>query len=207
MVVIVDTGLGNQKSVANMAKRLGVPARISATPEHIRHADRLILPGVGSFDAGMKRLNERGIVPPLEERVLGDGVPLLGICLGMQLLTRRSDEGTLPGLGWVQADTVAFRFAGNAAGPRLPHMGWDEVCPADSCEFFQPIEGESRFYFVHSYHVDCDNPEDVLATTHYGYDFVSAFRYRNIIGVQFHPEKSHVYGMAFMQSFCGVESS
>lgn len=201
MIVIVDYGLGNVGSIANMLKRIGAEVIISSKDEEIHRADKLILPGVGSFDEGMERLKASGLIPILEEKVLSAETPLLGICLGMQLLTKESEEGSQAGLGWIDAQTVRFCADGVSRTLRLPHMGWNSVSPKKETDLFVPIDGEIRFYFLHSYHVICHNEDDVLSMTNYGYDFVSSFQKDHIIGVQFHPEKSHRFGMNFMKHF------
>ncbi len=204
MIVVIDCGLGNVGSITNMLKHIGLEAKASADPVDLAAADRLILPGVGAFDTGMERLAQTGILPLLERRVRVERTPLLGICLGMQLLTRSSQEGVRPGLGWVPADTVRFAPPASAARLRLPHMGWNDVRPARPTDLFMPIEDEIRFYFVHSFHAVCDREADVLATAHYGYDFTAAFQHGNIVGVQFHPEKSHRHGQHLLKAFGGL---
>ncbi len=204
MITIVDTGLANAGSVRSMLHRIGAVAEISADPAAISVADKLILPGVGAFDRGMQRLAELDLVGVLAERVHERRVPILGICLGMQLLTRGSEEGEMPGLGWIDADTVRFRPPPSGEPLRLPHMGWSEVVPRRPDGLLRSVEGELRFYHIHSYHVVCDHEADVLATTTYGYEFASAIQQENILGVQFHPEKSHRFGMAFLRRFAEV---
>lgn len=202
-IVVVDYGMGNLGSIRNMFSHLGITAVISSDPAAVRTADKLVLSGVGAFDHGMKHLEERGLIPVLRERALGQGIPLLGICLGMQLLTRCSEEGERPGLGWVEAATVRFRFEDEQQQARLkiPHMGWNRVfCRQDSV-LFRDMHPEPRFYFVHSYHVVCEDTADVLCTTHHGCDFTAALERGNLYGVQFHPEKSHKYGMKLLANF------
>lgn len=201
MIVVVDYGLGNLGSISNMFRKIGVSAQPSGDPSRVAAAERFVLPGVGAFDAGMSSLRASGLIPILEERVLRDGAPLLGICLGLQLLTRSSEEGSERGLGWLAARTVRFRFSSeDHRGLKVPHMGWNRVT-AERGDAWPSLLGEPRFYFVHSYHVDCDNGSDVMATTTYGYRFPVAIRHGNIVGVQFHPEKSHRYGMAVLRDF------
>ncbi len=202
MIVIVDYRMGNLGSIANMLKRIGASAEVSSDPGRIAAAEKLILPGVGSFDNGMNNLEELGLVDVLAESALKRKVPVLGICLGMQLMTSRSEEGVLPGLGWIGASTVRFR----PADPRLkvPHMGWNVIAQRKDSPLLAGMEGEQRFYFVHSYHVVCEEAADVLATTFYGEDFVSAFERDNVRGVQFHPEKSHKFGMRLLKNFAGI---
>ena len=201
MIVVVDSKLGNIGSVLNMFRRLNVPAERSADLAVLARAKALVLPGVGAFDHGMESLQKLGLVEVLNERVLAQKTPVLGICLGMQLLSRRSEEGRLPGLGWIDGDTVRFRFDPQATGLRIPHMGWNDVRPRAEDRLIPTQDRPPRFYFVHSYHLVCDREEDSLATCHYGYDFICAVRRGHIMGVQFHPEKSHRYGMAMLRNF------
>ena len=201
MIVVVDYGMGNLGSILNMLKKIGAEAELASEPEDVRRASKLILPGVGAFDSGMRHLEQRGFIEALNERVLSDGVPTLGVCLGMQLLTARSEEGELPGLGWLDGETVRFQFDGRQQDLRIPHMGWNTVSIRRQDGLFETADMESRYYFVHSYHVVCNHSEDILATTNYGYDFASAVRKRNIMGVQFHPEKSHRFGQRLLQCF------
>ncbi len=201
MIVVVDYGMGNLGSILNMLKKIGTAAIVSSKPEDIADAEKLILPGVGAFDHGMKNLDGLGLIPLLEDRVLGAGTPTLGICLGMQLLTERSDEGTRPGLGWIKAETVRFKSETGHGKLRVPHMGWNTVRPARAGGLFDGLEIGARFYFVHSYYVQCHEPADVLATTTYGDEFVCAVRRGALSGVQFHPEKSHRYGMQLLRNF------
>ncbi|MDP1822377.1 MAG: imidazole glycerol phosphate synthase subunit HisH [Archangium sp.] len=199
-IAIVDYGLGNLGSVKNMLRKLGASSVITAQPEELVQATALILPGVGHFDTGMKNLRSRGLEAVLSTQVLEKKVPILGICLGVQLFARRSEEGAEPGLGWIAADVKRFTFPG---GPQLPvpHMGWNEVEWTDSKLLEGATRGETRFYFVHSYHVVPDDPEDVAATATYGRRFVAAVTRGNIMGAQFHPEKSHRFGMALLRNW------
>lgn len=200
MIVIVDYGLGNLNSIANMLKKVGVHSLISSDPEKIRRAEKLILPGVGAFDAGMQNLNSSGLIALLNELVLAQGKPILGLCLGMQLMARRSDEGHLSGLGWLDADVVRFTF-GAETGLKIPHMAWNTLEILREHPLFAEMPDEPRFYFVHSYHLTLDRHEDVLARTEYGYHFDSVAARGNIMGVQFHPEKSHKFGMRLLKNF------
>jgi glutamine amidotransferase len=200
-VVVVDYGVGNLGSIANILKKVGASPTVSSSPEEIRNAGKLILPGVGTFDHGMIRLKEYGLLSALTTRVLEGGVPILGICLGMQLMTRSSEEGHLAGLGWIAAETVRFAFADANHSLKVPHMGWNSVRPTKETPLFRDFNCDPRFYFVHSFHAVCDNEDDVLGRTDYGYSFVSAFQRGNITGVQFHPEKSHKYGMTFFSNW------
>jgi glutamine amidotransferase len=202
MIVIIDYGMGNLGSIFNMLKKVGAKAIISSDISMIERADKLILPGVGAFDNGAKNLNELGFTPILNRKVLQEKTPILGLCLGMQLFTRRSKEGNLPGLGWVEADTVRFRFDQAQTGLKIPHMGWNLIQVKQPSPICKGLSGEDvRFYFVHSFHCVCDNPDNVLATTVYGYEFPSAIIKENIVGTQFHPEKSHKFGMQLLRNF------
>lgn len=201
MIVIVNYGLGNLGSIVNMLRKAGVQAQVSADPALIKGADKLILPGVGAFDTGMGNLRAGGLIEALSLAVLEDKVPVLGICLGMQLLMEQSEEGSLPGLGWIKGRTVRFDFAGHGCAPRpVPHMGWNNLKIEKSSRVLEAAGPTARFYFVHSYHVECER-EDVLATAEYGYPFPAVVNKGNITGVQFHPEKSHRYGLALMRAF------
>jgi glutamine amidotransferase len=201
MIVIIDYGMGNLGSIKNMLKRIGAPAVISGNLQEIADADKLILPGIGAFDNGMQRLSELGLVSVLNQKVLTDGVPTLGICLGMQLMTRGSEEGRLSGLGWFEADTVRFNFGSNEQGLKIPHMGWNSVHSLKASLLLDEMHEDPRFYFVHSYHAVCQRQEDVMLQATYGYEFVAGFERANIAGVQFHPEKSHKYGMKLLENF------
>ncbi|SNB45055.1 imidazole glycerol phosphate synthase subunit HisH [Geobacter sp. DSM 9736] len=203
MITIIDYGMGNLGSIRNMLKKIGAESRISGDPSVVAESDKLILPGVGSFDAGIRNLSNSGLMQVLSERVTERKVPVLGICLGMQLMTRKSEEGTLPGLGWVDAETVRFSPpAGSTL--KVPHMGWNTVTAAKESPLFSGAEPEERFYFVHSYYVRCLNREDVLLTAEHGQEFDAGFCCGNVAGVQFHPEKSHKFGMRFLRNFVEV---
>jgi imidazole glycerol-phosphate synthase subunit HisH len=200
-LVIIDYSLGNLGSMANMFKKIGAEAVVSADPLIIGKADKIILPGVGAFDGGMKNLMSQGLLQVLSKRVLENKVPILGVCLGMQLLSKSSAEGELPGLGWVEAETIHFKFQDANTNLKIPHMGWNQLTVCQSHPLFTGLEEVNRFYFVHSYHVVCENPNNVLATTSYGLHFTSAVVKDNIMGVQFHPEKSHKFGMRLLKNF------
>jgi imidazole glycerol-phosphate synthase subunit HisH len=199
VITIIDYGVGNLGSILNMFKKIGVEALLSQSISDINNAQKLLLPGVGSFDYGMKMLNESGYVDALNKRVLEEKVPLLGICLGMQLMTKRSDEGQSKGLGWFDAETVKFNLDTHIY--KIPHMGWNEVQSTRENALFKDMFDEPRFYFVHSYHVQTNNSADILLKAHYGYDFVCGLQKNNIYGAQFHPEKSHKYGMKLLKNF------
>jgi len=204
MIVIVDYRMGNVGSVLNMLRKIGAPAKVSADAGEISRADRLILPGVGAFDTGMTHLNASGLLPVLREQALERKKPILGICLGMQLLTHSSEEGSLPGLGWIAGATVRFRFTGDQTKLRIPHMGWNTVTPTRDHLLFRDLADEAAFYFVHSYHVVCQHDSDVLAQAQYGYNFACAVQRDNICGTQFHPEKSHRFGLQLLRNFAAL---
>lgn len=199
----MDYGVGNIASVLNMFRRVGAPAVAAATPHEVRNASRILLPGVGSFDHGMQSLGESRLLEPLLDRV-GAGVPVLGICLGMQMLTRASAEGETPGLGLVAAECKRLTAAFGAA-VKVPHMGWNHVAARRAHPLLEGLAAENRFYFVHSYYVVCDDPASVLGITPYGTDFVSMFQVDNLMGAQFHPEKSHRFGMRLLSNFAAME--
>lgn len=201
-VVVINCGIGNIRSVQRMFEAVDGRAEIVDDPAGIEGCRRLVLPGVGAFDAGMEALAQGGWIEPLNRVALERKQPVLGICLGMQLLCRRSEEGQLPGLSWIDADVIRIDTGGD---PRLkvPHMGWSVTRSANPNPLL-PDGGEDRFYYVHKYRAVCDRPEDVLATAHYGTEFTSAVQRGNIYGVQFHPEKSHRFGKALLRRFLAL---
>lgn len=201
MIAIIDNKMGNLGSIENMLKKVGSRVVISADLKILESAEKLILSGIGTFDSGMAKLAELKILPLLKKRVLEDKIPILGICLGMQLLTKKSEEGKLAGLGLIDAETIRFRFDKVQNGLKIPHMGWNSVLKAKNSRLFLDEHVDQRFYFVHSYHLKCNDKNDILAKTYYGYEFVSAVERQNIAGVQFHPEKSHKFGMKLLKNF------
>ena len=201
MIVVIDYGMGNLGSILNMLKKIGAPAQVSSNADDIAGASKLILPGVGAFDAGMKRLAELNLIDLLNDKALNQKTPTLGVCLGMQLLTRKSQEGVLPGLGWIAGETVRFHFDSQHAHLKIPHMGWNTITLEKPGALFAGLDSTARFYFVHSYHIVCERADDVVTTTEYGYAFVSALERDNIFGAQFHPEKSHKFGMRVLKNF------
>lgn len=204
MVTIVDYGVGNLASIANMARKAGAACVVSGDPAVVSTADRLILPGVGAFDRAMTLLDERGLIGPLSEAVLTRRVPTLGLCLGMQLFARGSEEGVRPGLGWIAADSRRFRFPTPDATLKVPHMGWNYIEVPAPAALLENLPAEPRFYFVHSYHLVCDDPGDVMCWTTYGYRFASGIHRGNLWGTQFHPEKSHAFGLALIRNFIAL---
>jgi glutamine amidotransferase len=202
MVVVVDYGMGNVGSIANMLRRVGAEAVIASDHSIIDAADKLILPGVGAFDQGMHHLADRGLIPLLRKKVVEERTPILGVCLGMQLFGKGSEEGQCPGLGWLDATAVRFRPPDGRL--KVPHMGWNTLEPHHRHALFEGMEERARFYFVHSYHLVCHQPDVVLTRTTYGEHFVSSVAQDNILGVQFHPEKSHRFGMRLYRNFAGT---
>lgn len=198
MIAILDYGMGNLKSIYNMFKKIGIDSVITSDIEVIRNADKYLLPGVGSFDFGIKNLKKSSFFTVLEKEVLEHNKPILGVCLGMQLLTNSSEEGTVKGLGWIDAETKKFDLEDKSLS--VPHMGWNSVRPIVANGIFEELE-ENRFYFVHSYYVACKNDENILATSNYGKIFTCGIVKDNIYGVQFHPEKSHKFGMKLLKNF------
>jgi glutamine amidotransferase len=201
MIAVIDYGMGNLGTVATKIKKMDNSVIISSKPDEISWADKIILPGVGSFKAGMENLQKRNLIEILNEKVLKEKTPILGICLGMQLLTNKSEEGFVNGLGWIDAETIRFRFDDLHNGLKIPHMGWNTIQTEHDHPLLQKLEQPSRFYFVHSYHAKCSNPENIVALTEYGYKFPSMITRENITGVQFHPERSHKFGMQLLSNF------
>lgn len=200
MIAIIDYGLGNVKAFANVYKRLNLPAVIANDAQTLEDATKIVLPGVGAFDYAMSRLNNSGMRETLEQRVLGHHIPVLGICVGMQMLAQSSEEGTLQGLGWIDGQAKKFQHDQTQASP-LPHMGWNTVQSKSSKSLFKNIDQASRFYFLHSYYFDCHNAENILATAHYECEFACSVNKGNIYGVQCHPEKSHHAGIQLLKNF------
>jgi glutamine amidotransferase len=199
-VVIIDYGMGNIGSIDNMLKYLGVKAVISSDVDVISNADKIILPGVGHFDRAMTNINNLGLMDVLKEMALVKKKPFLGICLGMQIMCESSDEGILPGLSFIQAKVKKFDFSSDSK-LKVPHMGWNKIHIFKPSNILRGLENDSRFYFVHSYFVKCQNETDILTKTTYGFEFVSSFEVDNLIGAQFHPEKSHRFGVTLFRNF------
>jgi glutamine amidotransferase len=203
MIIIINYGMGNLGSVQNMFKRIGVECKISSDLNEIMDAEKLILPGVGAFDAAIQQIDDGGFREVLTNKVLVNKTPILGICLGMQLLTEKSEEGVLKGLGWIPAETKKFDFGQNIER-KIPHMGWNMVIHQHKSPLTENLPDDSRFYFVHSYFVKCRNESNVICTTSYGNDFHSIIGFENIYGAQFHPEKSHKFGMKILENFSKI---
>ena len=200
MITVIDYGVGNIGALLNMFEYLGIDAQASGDPRVISSADQLVLPGVGAFDKAMTTLRGRQLVAPLNEAVVERRVPVLGVCLGMQLLARRSEEGSEPGLGWIDADVRRITVPAGS-GLKVPHIGWMETRPTRHSLLFDPALPIERFYFDHSYHMVCDHPETVTAVIDYGTELCCAVASEHIVGVQFHPEKSHRFGMRLLKAF------
>jgi glutamine amidotransferase len=201
MITIIDYGLGNVLAFVNVYKRLNIPATVAKSAADLVGASKLILPGVGSFDHAMEQLDQSGMRAPLQKMVREDKVPVLGICVGMQMLANSSDEGKLAGLGWVDGQVKKFDVNQMHAGTNLPHMGWNDVAPTVEGGLFKGLERDARFYFLHSYYFACKQRASILAQTDYGSDFSCAVRNDNVYGVQFHPEKSHHFGSQLLRNF------
>jgi glutamine amidotransferase len=202
MICIVDYGVGNIQAFLNLFKRIGVEARRANTPEGLSGACRLVLPGVGHFDHAMQQLNDSGMRPRLEELVLIAQVPVVGICVGMQMMAQGSDEGALPGLNWVPGRVRAFARQPQCAVLPMPHMGWNELHPRSRSKLFQKgFEDGMQFYFLHSYFFDAEDKKDVAATASYGLEFDAVVSRGHIHGVQCHPEKSHRWGEQLLKNF------
>lgn len=199
-IAVIDYGMGNVGSMRNMLAKIGVETVVTSDPEVIMGASKVILPGVGAFDNAMRRLEQLDLVAALDEKVREQGTPFLGVCLGMQLLTMRSEEGELPGLGWIDAETRLFDLSDHPELP-IPHMGWNTVQDTGRGPLLVGQADGARFYFVHSYRVQARSEDDVLGVTNYGGEFASVIGHGNIWGVQFHPEKSHRYGMTLLNTF------
>jgi glutamine amidotransferase len=200
MIALVDYGLGNIQAFANIYRRLGIDAWAASTPADLRRASRIVLPGVGAFDWAMTRLNDSGLRDVLDEEVLGAKKPVLGICVGMQMMARYSEEGALPGLGWIDASVVKFDTRLLEGKTHLPHMGWNDATPISTDTLFAGLDAP-EYYFLHSYFMIPDREENTLATSSYGVTFTSAARSGNVYGTQFHPEKSHQWGIRLLKNF------
>ena len=204
MITIVDYGMGNLKSIQNMLKKVGAESVITSDLTEVENAKKIILPGVGSFDTAIMNIEALGLKPVLNKLVLDGKVPIFGICLGMQIMCNSSEEGHMDGFGWIDAEVKKFSFE-KGSDLKVPHMGWNVVHAEDGKDLFKDCsEEELRFYHVHSYYVKLNDEEDQLATTNYSFEFTSGFRKNNIVGVQFHPEKSHSFGMQMFRNFSSL---
>ncbi len=202
MITIVNFGLGNIASISNMLNRIGIPSTLATEVGHIKQANKIILPGVGSFDSAVRNLKSNHLIPILKRKVLQDKIPALGICLGMQLLCKSSEEGHQKGLGWIEAECRRFKFA-PPSKLKIPCMGWNHIQFNHDNPLFKGLQNP-KFYFVHAYHAVCQHPANSIASAEYGYEYTVAIQKDNIYGVQFHPEKSHKYGMQLLKNFSEI---
>tara|TARA_B100000780_G_scaffold246478_1_gene191013 strand:- start:65 stop:679 length:615 start_codon:yes stop_codon:yes gene_type:complete len=201
MITIIDYGVGNIFAFQNVFKRLNISSKIAKCVEDLKEVDKLILPGVGHFDHAMSQLNNSGMRERIDELVLVEKKPVIGICVGMQMMANKSDEGTLDGLGWIDANVKKFNEITIQHHTKLPHMGWNDVKPNENHPLFKGLEQESMFYFLHSFYFNCKDPKNIISTTDYGINFASSVNKENIFGIQFHPEKSHSYGEKLLENF------
>ena len=204
MITIIDYGLGNIQAFVNLFKRLHIPVLVAKKTDDLSGATKLILPGVGAFDHALQQLADSGMRQTLDDLVLNKKIPVLGICVGMQMLACASDEGKMQGLGWIQGHVRAFNSMSQFSDLPLPHMGWNDVTPVADCRLFSGLDIDSRFYFLHSYFFECEQDESSIATASYGLNFSCAVAENNIFGVQFHPEKSHHFGMRLLKNFADL---
>jgi len=204
MIAIVDYGLGNIRAFANIYKKLNIPYSIVTEPDELGKATKIILPGVGAFDHAISQLDKSGMRDPLDELVRQHEIPVLGICIGMHMLAHSSEEGRLPGLGWIDGEVKKFDSSDMAKKFVLPHMGWNDITPVKPSKIFDKLESDSRFYFLHSFYFACSNEDDVIAVTDYGKKFACAVNAGNVFGIQFHPEKSHKYGIQLLENFANL---
>lgn len=200
MIAIIDYGVGNLASIKNMLKKAGYESVITSDSALIKDADKIILPGIGAFDHCMQKFNASDLRPLVTAKVMEEKIPLLGICVGLQMLMENSEEGIEPGLGWIEGKTIKFK-RDELGDLKIPHMGWTDITVSKPSALIQNIGEKPRFYFVHSFYVKPDHQQDELLNAHYGYDFTAAVNRDNIFGVQFHPEKSHKYGMKILENF------
>lgn len=204
MITIIDYGVGNIFAFQNVYKRLNIPSRIAKTVQDLDNVERLILPGVGSFDYAMEQLNNTGMRDRLDQLVIEEKKPVIGICVGMQMMANSSDEGKLEGLKWIDADVKRFDESTIKQVTKLPHMGWNDVKPRENHPLFKGLENKAIFYFLHSFYFSCNQKEDSIAESDYGIEFTSAVNHANIYGIQFHPEKSHLYGETLLNNFAKI---
>ena len=204
MITVINYDLGNIKAFVNVYNQLNIPIAIATKSDDLRNASKIILPGVGAFDNAMEKLERSGMRRVLEELVLIKKLPVLGVCVGMQMLGHSSEEGSLPGLGWIDGEVRKFNLPSSSQNTPLPHMGWNDVRPIKKNKLFEGLEEYARFYFLHSYYFQCQKDENVLAVTDYGGKFASPLNAENIFGVQFHPEKSHQWGISLLKNFAEI---
>lgn len=201
MIGLINYGSGNIYAIANIYKRLDIPHFLSNNPAELRKADKLILPGVGAFDETMSLLNQSGVKDCLDEQVLEKKIPIMGVCVGMQILGEGSEEGNLPGFGWIKGQVKKFDISNLSSVPHLPHLGWNRIAPTRAHSIFKGVDIARGFYFLHTYYFDCADENDTLAHTEYGIRYASAINRDNVYGMQFHPEKSHSNGIQLFKNF------
>lgn len=204
MIAIVNYGVGNVRAFSNIYESLNIPVILASNAEDLNKATRIILPGVGAFDHAMQRLNDSGMREKLEEKVIQEKLPVIGICVGMQMLANRSDEGVEAGLGWIEGEVRKFDISKIPYHTRLPHMGWNDVTPIKQSRLFEGLEKNARFYFLHSFYFECVNSEDTMAVSDYGGEFSCVVGRDNVYGVQCHPEKSHKFGIQLLKNFANL---
>ena len=204
MVTLIDYGVGNINAFVNVYKRVDIPVKVAKTRADLLDAEKLILPGVGHFDHAMSQLNNSGMRETLDELVLFKEIPVIGICVGMQMMANSSEEGNMEGLKWIDATVKKFDETKIQQVTRLPHMGWNDVKPVKNMPLFRGLEKDAIFYFLHTYYFECNNTEDIMAVTQYGGEFASAAHHGNKYGIQFHPEKSHHYGEILLNNFANL---
>jgi glutamine amidotransferase len=204
MITIINYGSGNISAIGNIYERLKVPFKVANSPEEVLGSEKIILPGVGAFDETISMLDESGFRSVLDKEVLENKVPVIGICVGMQILAKSSEEGILPGLGWIDGVVKKIDKSLITVKPKIPHLGWNSIEVSRSNSLFEGIDEEEGFYFLHSYYFECNNEADVLSRTFYGKSFASSVNNNNIYGVQFHPEKSHSNGVQLLHNFAKI---
>lgn len=201
MITIINYGCGNIKAIQNVFNKLSIPSKVASNSSDLINAKKLVLPGVGAFDYAMQKLLDSGMFDDVNNLVLHSEIPVIGICVGVQLMAKSSEEGKLKGLGWIDAEVRKFDESKLSHKVSLPHMGWNDVSPTKKCVLFEDLDKDSKFYFLHSYYLDCNTDAQVIAKSNYAGDFVCGVNNNNIYGVQFHPEKSHHYGVKLLENF------